>query len=81
MQDINQTIQALATLHSRGKNPQELMQMFVQRNGQGQLTQLQSQIQNMAQGMTPKQFILQIAKQNGANEQSIQALSRMLGGN
>lgn len=77
--DINQTIQALVNLHDRGRNPQDLMQMFVQNNGQGQLNQMQTQLQNMAQGRSPKEFILQMARQNGATEANIQNLARILG--
>lgn len=79
--DINQTIQALVNLHDRGRNPQELMQMFTQNNGVGQLNQMKAQMQNMAQGRSPKEFILQIARQNGASEQNIQQLARILGAN
>lgn len=77
--DINQKIQAIVNLYDKGRNPQQLMQMFVQNNGQNQLTQMQTQLKNMAQGKSPKEFILQIAKQNGATEENIQHLARILG--
>lgn len=77
--DINQTIEALVRLHDSGRNPQELMQMFNQNSGVSQVNQMKTQIQNMAQGRTPAEFILQIARQNGATEQNIQNLSRILG--
>ena len=34
----------------------------------------------MAQGRTPKEFILQLARQNGVNEKNLQGLERILGG-
>ena len=74
--DINQTIEALVNLYDGGKRPQDIMQMIGQNNNIGQM---KTQIQNMAQGRTPTEFILQIAKQNGATEQNLQHLARMLG--
>ena len=48
--------------------------------GQGsQINQMKSQMQNMAQGRTPTEFILQIARQNGVNEQNLQGIARILG--
>ena len=44
-----------------------------------QMGQMQTQMQNMAQGRTPKDFILQMAKQNGVSEQNLQGLARILG--
>jgi hypothetical protein len=40
--------------------------------------QMQSQMQNMAQGRSPMEFILQIARQNGVSEQNLQGIARIL---
>ena len=74
--DINQTIENLVRFYDSGRNPQELMSSFAQG---GQLNQMKTQIQNMAQGRSPADFILHIARQNGATEQNLENLARILG--
>ena len=37
-------------------------------------------MQNMAQGRNPKEFLMQLARQNGVSEKNLQGLSRILGG-
>lgn len=76
MNDINQTIGALISLYDNGRNPQELMQMAMQRNPN--LNQMKTQLQNMANGRSPSEFIVQVARQNGVSEQNIQGLARIL---
>jgi hypothetical protein len=76
MNDINMILEQIIALHDRGGNPQQAMNMFMPN---GNINQMKSQMQNMAQGRTPSEFILQIAKQNGANEQNLQGLARILG--
>lgn len=75
--DINQTIQQLTMFYDSGRNPQQLMQMVAQQNPN--MNEMKTQIQNMAQGRTPTEFILQMAKQNGATDENIQNLARILG--
>lgn len=75
MNDINSVLQQIIALHDSGGNPQQVMGMLSQN---GNLSQMKSQMQNMAQGRTPAEFILQIARQNGANEQNLQGLARIL---
>lgn len=76
MNDINQIIGALINLFDNGRNPQELMQMAMQRNPN--LNQMKTQLQNMANGRNPSEFIMQLARQNGVSEQNIQGLARIL---
>lgn len=76
MSDINTMLEQIISLHDRGGNPQQLMGMFMPN---GNINQMKSQMQNMAQGRSPAEFILQIARQNGANEQNLQGLARILG--
>ena len=75
--DINQRIEQIIRFYDSGGNPKQIMQNMFQQNPQ--MGQMQTQMQNMAQGRTPKEFILQIAKQNGVSEQNLQGLARILG--
>ena len=76
MNDINSVLSQIIALHDSGGSPQQVMGMISQN---GNMNQMKSQMQNMAQGRTPAEFILQIARQNGANEQNLQGLARILG--
>ena len=51
------------------------MQRFMPNN----LEQMKQKMQNMAQGRSPAEFILQLARQNGASEQNLQGLAQILG--
>lgn len=75
--DINQSIENIIAFYERGGNPQQVMQTMMQRNGQ--IGQFQTQLQNMAQGRNPKEFLMQLARQNGVSEKNLQGLSRILG--
>lgn len=75
--NFNEQIGALMRLKQRGVQPQQVMQMMLQQNPQLQ-QQLQT-LQNMSQGQNPKDFILQLARQNGANQQSINTIMQLLG--
>ena len=76
--DINQTIENIVAFYDRGGNPQQVMQTLMQNNSQ--MGQMQTQLQNMAQGRSPKEFLLQLARQNGVSEKNLQGLARILGG-
>ena len=76
MNDINSVLQQIIAIYDSGGNPQQLMGIV---SHNGNINQMKSQIQNMAQGRSPAEFILQIARQNGANEQNLQGLARILG--
>ena len=73
--DINQALQNVFQMRNSGRNPQEIMQMLIQRNPQ--YSQMMAQIRNMSQGRSTKEFVMQLARQNGANEQNLQMLSQM----
>ena len=77
-QDINSTIQNIIALYNSGGNPQQIMQQMMQRTPQ--INQMQKQLQNMAQGRSPQEFLIQLARQNGVSEENIQGLSQILGG-
>lgn len=73
--DINQIIERLVAFYDSGRNPMELMNNF---QG-GNINTTKQQIMNMAQGRSPAEFIMQLAKQNGATEKNLQGLARILG--
>ena len=76
--DVNQALQSVFQMRNAGQNPQAIMQMLIQRNPQ--YSQMLTQIRNMAQGRNPKEFVMQLAKQNGVNEQNLQMLMQMFNG-
>lgn len=77
MNDINQLFQSIAQAKSMGKNPQVIIQNIMQRNPYYQ--QAMVRLQNMAQGQNPQQFLTQLAKQNGLNDDGLQALKQIFG--
>ena len=75
MNDINSMLEQIIQFHKSGRNPQELMGRFMPNN----LEQMKQKMQNMAQGRSPAEFIMQLARQNGASEQNLQGLAQILG--
>lgn len=73
---LNSVLQNIAMAKKQGKNPQMLMNMMLQNNPQMQQTL--TQLQNMANGRNPKEFIMQIAKQNGIDEVAIGLINEIL---
>lgn len=70
MNDINNMLQQIIQFYNSGRNPKELMQRFMPNN----LEQMKQKMQNMAQGRSPAEFIMQLARQNGASEQNLQGI-------
>lgn len=68
-------LEQIIQFYKSGRNPQELMGRFMPNN----LEQMKQKMQNMAQGRSPAEFILQLARQNGASEQNLQGLAQILG--
>ena len=77
--DVNQALQSLFQMKNAGQNPQAIMQMLMQRNPQ--YSQMLTQIRNMSQGRNPRDFLMQLARQNGVNEQNLAQLMQMFGNN
>ena len=69
---INEQISAIMSLKQRCMQPQQVMQMMFQQNPQ--LQQQMQTVKNMMNGKNPKEFVTQLARQNGVNEQSMQML-------
>ena len=76
--DVNQALQGLFQMRNAGRNPQQIMQMLIQRNPQ--YSQMLTQIRNMSQGRNSQEFVMQLARQNGVNEQNLQMLMQMFNG-
>lgn len=79
MNDINQALQNIFAMKNAGRNPQQIMQMLIQRNPQ--YSQMLTQIRNMSNGRNPQEFVMQLAKQNGVNDQNLQMLTQLFGNN
>lgn len=77
--DINSRIQAIMQLKQKGLTPQSAMQMLMQRNPNYKLAM--QRLNNMAQGRNMKDFVMQLARQNGVNQENLQAIQSLFGSN
>ena len=77
MNQINQNIDAIINMANSNRSPQQIMQMLIQ--SRPEIKQMMTQMQNMAQGRTPKEFITQLAKQNGVDQNRIDQLMKIIG--
>jgi len=73
---LNQTLQYIAMAKKQGKNPQMIMNAMLQQNPQMQ--QQLTQLKNMANGRNPKEFIMQMAMQNGVEASTIEIINQIL---
>lgn len=64
--NLNATLQNILNAKRSGKNPQMLMNNLLQQNPQMQQTL--TQLKNMVGNRNPKEFFMQMAKQNGVQE-------------
>lgn len=76
MQDINQLVEMIYTLKNQGKNPNEVYQMLINKNPNYNMAL--TRYQNMSKGRNPKEFLLQMARQNGLTDENAKILSDML---
>ena len=60
-----------------GRNPQQFMQMLIQRNPR--INQALTQLKNMAGNKSMPEFIEQYAKQNGVDQNTISQLTQIMG--
>lgn len=76
--NLNNSLQSIINLANSGKSPNEVINMLIQQNPN--VKQGLTQLQNMAQGRSMKDFVMQLMKQNtGINPQIFDSLSRMMG--
>lgn len=73
--DVNQALQNLIAMKNSGKSPKMVLQMIMQQNPQ--VGQLMTQFRNMSNGRNPRDFITQLARQNGVSDQNISAIQQM----
>ena len=72
---LNYALQNIANAKRQGKNPQMVMNMMLQQNPQIQQTLMQ--LKNMVGNRNPKEFFMQMAKQNGVEETTLAMLNQM----
>lgn len=75
---ISNNLQQVIDLYNSGANPQQLMANILQQNPQ--IQQAMVQLQNMAQGRSMPEFLMQLARQNGINDNQIQQIGKILVG-
>ena len=75
--DINQALQGLFQMKNAGRNPQQIMQMLIQQNPQ--IQQAMVILNNMSQGRNSRDFISQLAQQNGVSADNIRQIMKMIG--
>ena len=73
--DVNQALQNVIAMKNSGKNPQAILQMLMQQNPQ--VAQMMTQFRNMSNGQNPRDFITQMARQQGLSEQNISAIQQV----
>lgn len=77
MNNNNELLNMFSAMIRKGGNPKIIAQEMLKSNPQAQ--ELYQQMQNMASGLSPREFALRYAKQNGINEQEVLNLARQFG--
>ena len=72
---LNSVLQNIAMAKKQGKNPKMIMNMIMQQNPQMQQTL--TQLQNMVGNRNPRDFFMQLARQNGVEETTLAMLGEM----
>lgn len=70
-------INGILQMMNGGMNPQFLADQVLQKNPQAK--QFLQQMQNQANGRSPKEMVMQYAKQNGISEQEVMQLASRMG--
>ena len=73
--DLNFTIEKIIALYDSGGNPNQMMQSMINQNPN--VNQLGTQFNNMTQGRSIPEFLIQLAKQGGINDKNIEGLKRI----
>ena len=74
--DLNQIISALRTYQQQGMNPNFLMQRIVNQNLP--INQMGVQFNNMCEGKSKNEALIQLAKQQGLTEENLNWIAQML---
>lgn len=75
--DLNQLIEQIIALHDRGGNPNQMFQQMVL--GNNNINQMATQFQNMKQGRSNTEVLMQLARQGGVSQKNLEGLARILG--
>lgn len=67
----------MLNLLNGGGNPQQIVQMMMSKNPN--FNTMMQQVQNMANGRSPKDFAMQLVRQNGLDEKQAMELAKKLG--
>lgn len=73
--NINEQISLVMSLKQQGMTPQQALQYLSKQNPH--ITEGIATLKNMAQGRDMKQFVTQLAMQNGVSQENLQALQQM----
>lgn len=73
----NNPINMIMQMLNNGGNPQQIMQQIMQNNPQA--SQMMAQMKNMAGGKSPKDFAMQLAKQNGVDPNQLMEVAKRMG--
>ena len=73
---LNQILQNIAMAKKQGKNPQAIMNTWMQQNPQMQQTM--TQFKNMSNGRNPREFVMQLAMQQGVDEMTIGLINEII---
>ena len=77
--NVNANIQQIMAFKKQGKSPQQVMQILMQQNPNYQ--QAMQRLNNMAQGRDMKDFVMQLARQQGVSQENLQAIQSLFGSN
>lgn len=75
--NVNEIMQMFNIMSKGGGNPKQIAQQLIMNNPEAQAVFMQ--MQNMANGLTPREFALKYAKQNGISEQEVLNFARQFG--
>lgn len=74
---LGQVVKSIINLAESGKDPNFYTNMIMRQHPQ--LSQGMTQLQNMAQGRTMQDLLVQLLKQNGIPQSDIDYVARLLG--
>lgn len=74
---LGQVVKSIINLAESGKDPNMYVNLIVKQHPQ--LSQGMTQLQNMAQGRSMQEVVIQLLKQNGIPQSDIDYIARLLG--
>lgn len=74
---MNELFNTFMAMSKNGGSPQQIAQQMLMNNPQAR--QIFQQMENMANGLSPKEFAIQYAKQNGVNPDQVLQVAKRFG--